>query len=113
MTTTPGVSRLLPPDGTENNRDVATAVNQALKGKINSTGTVTLTHDAASTTVNNAFVSSSSVILLMPQTANASAEQGAGTIYIKPSDTVNKTSFKITHANNSQSDRTFGFVLLG
>jgi|SRR5581483_3856117 len=113
MTTTPGVSRLLPPDGTENTRDVATAINQALKGKINSTGTVTLTHDAASTTVSNALVSSSSVILLMPQTAHASAEVGNGTIYIQPSDTVAKTSFKITHANNTQVDRTFSYVILG
>ncbi len=103
---------LLPPEG-GGPPEVASAINQALKGKINSVGTVTLTANAASTTVNNALVSSSSVILLMPQTAHASAEQGNGTIYIQPSDTVNKTSFKITHANNSQADRTFGYALLG
>lgn len=107
------MTRLLAEDGSGSDRDKAQAVNQALKGKINSVGTVTLTASAATTTVDNAFVSSSSVILLMPQTANASAEVGAGTIYIQPADTIDGTSFKITHANNAQSDKTFGYAILG
>lgn len=94
-------------------REVSEAVNQILKGKINSVGTITLTASAASTVVNNALVSSASVILLMPQTAHAAAELGNGTAYIAPADTVDGTSFKITHANNAQADRTFGFVILG
>lgn len=104
---------LLPPSGTDDKREVATAVNQAIKGKLNSFGTVTLTHDAASTTVANALVSKTSVILLMPQTAHAAAELGNGTAYIAPADIVSETSFKITHANNSQTDRTFGYIILG
>ena len=94
-------------------REVATAVNQALRGKINSVGTVTLTHDAASTTVNNAFVGDASAIFLFPQTAHAGAELAAGGLYIDPANYVSKESFAITHANNSQTDRTFSYVILG
>jgi hypothetical protein len=47
---------------------------------------------------------------LMPTTANAAAEIGAGTAYISART---KRSFTITHANNSQSDRTFGYVVIG
>lgn len=105
-------SRLLQPAG-GNPRDVATAVNQALKGKLNSFGAVTLAASVASTTVNNPLVGTASVILLMPQTAHAAAELGNGTAYIAPSDIVSETSFKITHANNAQTDRTFGYVIIG
>ena len=94
-------------------QEVATAVNQALRGKINSLDSVTLTANAASTTVADERIGASTVVLLMPQTANASAEVGAGTIYIKPSDYVLKTSYKITHANNAQTDRIFGVAILG
>ena len=103
---------LLPPQGSDP-RTVATAVNQAIKGKLNSTGTVTLTHDVGSTTVNNVLVGASSVILLMPQTAHAAAELGNGTAYIAPADIVEGASFKITHANNAQTDRVFGYAILG
>ncbi len=106
------MTTLLPPSG-GSPRDVALAVNQALKGKINSVGTVTLTASAASTTVPNAFASSVSAILLFPQTAHAAAELGNGTAYIAPGDVVDGVSFKITHANNSQADRTFGYAILG
>lgn len=105
-------TRLLPPHGGLP-RDVSLAVNQAIKGKINSVGTVTLTHDAASTTVDNAFVGSDSAVFLFPQTANAGAELAAGGLYIDPANYVSKESFAITHANNSQTDRTFSYVILG
>lgn len=94
-------------------RYFVTAINQALKGKINSGGTVTLAANAASTTVANAFVGGDSVIILFPQTAHAAAEIAAGGCYIAPANYVSKASFAITHANNSQTDRTFGYVILG
>ena len=46
----------------------------------------------------------------MPTTANASAEQGAGTMFVGPRA---KQSFTITHANNAQTDRTFAYSVLG
>lgn len=94
-------------------REVALAVNQALKGKINSVGTVTLAQSATSTTVDNAFVGAGSAIFLFPQTAHAGAELAAGGCYIDPANYLSGESFKITHANNSQTDRTFAYVILG
>lgn len=102
----------LPPSG-GSPREVASAINNIIRGKLNAVGAVTLTANSASTTVNNALAGASSVILLMPQTANAAAELKNGTIYIKPSDIISKTSFKITHANDANADKTFGYVILG
>lgn len=106
------MTQVLPPNG-GSPQEVATALNQALKGKINSVGTVTLTAGAASTTVTDPKIGSATVIILFPQTANAAAELGNGTLYIKPADYVLKTSYKITHANNGQADRTYSTVILG
>jgi len=105
-------TRLLPPGG-GSPRETALAVNLALQGKVTSFGTVTLATSATSTTVTNQLVGDNSVILLFPQTANAAAEIGNGTIYAKPADYAVGASFKLTHANNSQADRTFGYVILG
>ena len=106
------MTQVLPPNG-GSPQEIATAVNQALRGKINSVDTVTLTAGAASTTVIDPKIGSATVIVLFPQTANAAAELGNGTLYIKPSDYVLKTSYKITHANNGQTDRTFAVAILG
>ena len=92
---------------------IAVAVNAILNGKINAFGSVTLTANAASTTVTDSRVSVNSAVFLFPQTANAAAEFGNGTVYIKPGDHVNKTSFKITHANNANADKTFSWLLIG
>jgi hypothetical protein len=105
-------SRLLAEDGSGSDRDKNIAVNQALKGKINSVGTVTLTANAASTTVTNPLVGDSGcVILLFPQTANAAA--ALATTYIATAGYTRSTSFVITHANNAQVDKTFSYVILG
>jgi len=91
-------------------RQVAQVVNNVLDGKLNSTGEFTCTASAASTDVTDYRAGKNSVILLMPTTANASAEVGAGTIYISAR---NKQSFTVTHANNTQTDRTFGYIVIG
>jgi hypothetical protein len=44
----------------------------------------------------------------MPTTANAAAEIGNGTIYVS---SRGKQTATITHANNSQTDRTFAYAL--
>ena len=103
---------LLPPQGA-GARDVATALNLAIKGKLNCVGTVTLAANVATTVVSNPLVGLNSVVMLFPQTAHAAAELGNGTIYAAPAGYVNKTSFTLTHANNAQTDRVFGYVLLG
>ena len=91
-------------------RAVASAVNLLIDGKLNATGTFTLTASATSTTVTDLRAGSSSVVLYTPITANAAAEVGNGTIYISAR---NKQNFVITHANNGQTDRNFIYVVLG
>ncbi len=103
------MTRLLQPAG-GSAREVAEAVNQALRGKINSVGTVTLTAGAATTTVANAFVSKSSAILFAAQTANAAA---IAEPYVTQANITDGTSFVITHANNGNTDKTFSYVVLG
>ena len=48
--------------------------------------------------------------MYVPTTANASAEIGNGTIFISAR---NDGNYVLTHANNSQNDRTFLYVILG
>ena len=91
-------------------RQIAEVVNRTLDGGINATGSVTLTASAASTAVTDKRLSATSYFGLMPTTANASAEVGNGTIYVS---SQGKQTLTLTHANNSQSDRTYRYVILG
>lgn len=70
-----------------------------------SKGTVTLTANAASTTVANAAIVPSSAITMSPVTPHA-GNDGATTSWI-----AGTGSFVITHANNSRTDRTFEYVV--
>lgn len=94
----------------KNETEIIQAINQVNSGNINNTGTVTLTANAATTTVTNSKVSAASYIELMPATANAATEKAAGTMYVS---TRNNGSFVITHANNAQTDRTFVYTHVG
>ena len=86
-------------------RSLTKALNNALEGKLNSIGTVTLTVNSTTTVVTDLRCSSSSVITLMPTTANAAS--------VSPYITPTNKSFKITHASNSQTDRTFNYSVIG
>jgi hypothetical protein len=99
----------LPPAGATG-RAVASAVNLLIDGKNNAKGVFTLTASAGTTVVSDIRAGQDSVINYAPVSANASAEIGAGTIYISARA---KSSFTITHANNSQSDRTFVYTVTG
>ena len=77
---------------------------------MNAVGTVTLTANAASTTVINNLMAPEMGVFPFPLTANAAAEWGAGTMYLSTRDSG---SFVLTHANNAQTDRTFIYVVLG
>ena len=94
----------------EHRRGMSNAINELRDGKINATGSVTLTASAASTAVTDARVGGNSMVLFMPSTANAAAEQGAGTMYVS---SVGTQTFTITHANNGQTDRTFSYAVFG
>ncbi len=91
-------------------RQVAAVVNRVAQGKLNCTGSVVLAAGAATTAVSDARVTASSVILLMPTTANAAVEAGNGTLFVSARD---KGGFTLTHANNGQTDRWFDFAVIG
>ncbi len=86
------------------------AINSLIDGRSNATGTVTLTANAASTTVTDNKFESSMAVLLQPKTANAAA--ALATTYITDAN-KSKGSFTITHANNAQVDKEFSYVRLG
>lgn len=82
-----------------------------LVGKLNCTGTVTLTAGAASTTVTDARATAFSQINFTPTTTNARDEYlKNGTMYVS---TRSNGSFVISHANNAQTDRDFTFSIIG
>lgn len=88
----------------------ALAIQQLAAGRSNAYGTFTMTQNAASTTVTDRNVSENSVIFLMPTTANAATEFGAGTWYI---GTVSNGSFVVTHVNSATASRTFKYAIHG
>lgn len=113
MATSAGTRQALPQfiqNEIEHRRQISMWMRDVHQGKLANTGTVTLTANANSTVVLDARAGKFSFIWFMPQTANAGAEIAAGTIYVA---TQGKQTFTITHANNSQTDRTFRYCLLG
>ena len=97
-------------DEVQHRRKISSWAFEVNRGHLNNTGTFTLTINVASTAITDERAGAFSFIGLMPQTANAAAELGNGTLYIA---TQGKKSFTITHANNAQADRTFRYCILG
>lgn len=95
---------------TEKEDAIIRHINQIILGNLNNTDTVTLTESSTTTTVRNSRVSASSYIAFMPTTANAATEYAAGSMYVS---SQTNGEFTITHANNSQTDRTFRYVHVG
>lgn len=101
----PGVPEDWEPHEREHRRLIANTVNDALRGKQNNTGSVTLTVSSATTVVKNPLVEAGSHIVLSPLTASAAAESW----YI--SARTARASFEITHANSAVSDRSFTYAI--
>ena len=101
--------RELPPLGASD-RDRDFAINQLIRGRSNAVGEVTLTANAATTTITGPNINADAECFLMPKTANAAAEFGNGTIRISA---IVAGTVTITHANNAQTDRTFGYLVIG
>ena len=85
-------------------------LNNILRGKLNNStnGTVTLTANAASTTLTDPLITPVSVIPIHPTTANAAG--ALATTYVS---SQTNGSAVLTHANNAQADKTFRYVVLG
>mgnify|MGYP001578810897 CR=1 FL=1 len=86
----------------------AEAVRNLQDGKINATGTVTLTANAATTTLTDRRIGPDSVILFMPTTENAATAMGNLRVTSRGDGTAT-----LTHTNNAQTDRTFAYAILG
>lgn len=83
-------------------------VNNIMRGKLNATGTVTLTASVTTTTLTDTRIGGSTVVLLQPTTANAAA--ALATTYFS---TPTQGSVVINHASDAQVDKTFLTVLIG
>lgn len=100
------------PDGERHRQLLGEAVQGAFLGKTNNVIVATLTANAVSTTITDARITAGSWLGFMPETANAAAELGNGTLYVADSGRVNGSA-TITHANNAQTDRTFRIAIIG
>lgn len=88
------------------------SIFRARQGKLDCITEITLTANAATTTLTDIRISSQSCIAFMPLTANAAAEVAAGTMYTLEAN-VGTGSVVITHANNAQTDRKFRLTIFG
>jgi hypothetical protein len=108
--TAPGTLNV--PRSWDNEKDhrakLADAINRALQGKLNNTGSVTLTANSATTTLTDPRIGKDSVILIQPTTANAAT--ATGNVYF---GTPGNGTVTINHTNNAQTDRTFKYVIIG
>jgi len=89
-------------------RDLAQICNELRDGKINATGSVTLTPSATATVVTDPRVSIETVILLMPLTADAAAAHATTWVSAQDSGT-----FTLTHASAISADQSFRYAALG
>jgi hypothetical protein len=83
-----------------------TILNDAIRGKLNIQTEVTLTANAASTTLADDQITTHSTLVLVPLTANAAAA-----ITTTWHDAPTKGSCVINHANNAQTDRDFDVLI--
>lgn len=94
-------------------KKVILAIQQLAAGRSNAVGSVTLATGAATTVVTpnqKGTIAPGSVPILVPVTANAATEFGAGTWYIS---SVGLDTFTITHINSATAGRTFLYAILG
>lgn len=96
------------PDEAQHRYQLAHAIGRLRDGKSEAHGTVTFTANSATTTLSDKRIGVNTVVLLEPRTANAAAANNTWYIATKGDGTAT-----ITHANNAQADRLFGYALCG
>lgn len=100
--------RKLNPSGGEP-REISEIVNNLVEGKTNNTGDITLNAGSATTTtISNERIGYNSIILLMPTTANAVAS--LTNVYVSART---KGSATLTHSANTNTDKTYGYIIVG
>lgn len=88
--------------------DCVDVVNNILRGKLNNTGSLTLTANATTTTLTDERIGANSSIELMPTTANA-----AGALATTYFNTFADGSCVVNHANAATVDRVFRYTITG
>jgi hypothetical protein len=106
MTVSSRLNLLKPDDGKDSR--LFDQMEGVLNGQTRNRGTVTLTANAASTSVDDARFQSAQTVVLMPTTANAAA--AIATTYVSARTAK---QFTLTHANNAQVDKTFEYIFVG
>jgi len=96
------------PDQALHLRMVSQALNNTIDGKLNSTGDVTLTASATTTTLTDPRSGENSIFLFMPTSANAST--AFANLYVSARADGSAT---LTHASSANTDQTFGYVVIG
>jgi|TARA_R110001592_G_scaffold93181_1_gene270802 hypothetical protein len=96
------------PDHDLHLRLIASSLNNTIDGKINSTGSITLTANTTTSTLTNARIGENSTIVFMPTTANG--RTALNTLYV--SARVNGSA-TLTHASSGNTDQTLGFTIFG
>ena len=76
------------PDTKAHARQCAITINNVMDGKLNSTGEITLTASSTTTTLSDARIGLNSVLLFMPQTANARTALNGDGLKMSPSQGV-------------------------
>lgn len=95
-------------------RKVISVVNGVINGKTNNTGEITLGASTATTSVSLASgrIGEDTQVHFMATTSNAASELAGGSMFVSSRDVANNL-FRVTHANNAQTDRIFKFILVG
>ena len=90
-------------------REISEVTNGVLNGKTNNTGNVTLNASSATTTtIYDERIGYNSIIMLMPTTANAVAS--LTNVYVSART---KGSATLTHSANTNTDKTYGYIIVG
>mgnify|MGYP001580758607 CR=1 FL=1 len=89
---------------------IVRSIRELWEGRSNAVGEFTLAANAAATVVSADNCGENSRIALTPRTANAAG--ALATTYITAANVV-PGQFTVTHANNAQADKTFGYSLSG
>ena len=95
-------------------RLIAAKVNQILRGKTNNVGEVTLTANAATSTIAVAIgtFGDKTVFIFDPTTSTAATAFGSGAFYVS-TRSPDLGTYVITHPNTADANKTFRVAYVG
>lgn len=96
-------------DEKEHRRQLAQALGNAMKGKVNAVTSVTLTPSATSTTLIDERIGFNTWIGFTPRTMDAVTALASG-LYVSSKKNGQAT---LTHASSTNADQTFDVLLIG